>query len=229
MILWVALFLIVVAISFILAFRSMRDFQEIPHESKEEYGLFLIRQTHNFNTEVLDSILKHLYAKGLILSIERLFKGSQSALTLFGPKTVLHKFSSQLDLLELEDYASNLDNNHVSVWEMGVRGTDKSNPDSVNNIFDEFPKLEEEDQFFWQVIPGKDQTQIRAAIYTKDPVRRNMLLSLLQNLKLGGLVKLPKPFSNEQMMSFYRLRSLNKNDSSPVLSSEEVIHLLKIS
>ncbi len=229
MILWLALFVLVIAISFVLALQSMRDYQEIPQKPKEEYGLFLIRRLDNFNPVILESILKQVFAKNLIISIERLFKGNQTALTIFGSKTILQRFNNDLDFLELEDYALNLDSKDVSVWEMGVRDADKFNEDNLGDIFHNFPKLEDEDQFFWQVVVGKERAQIRAALYSKKPARRKVLAPVLQNLTLGTLIKVPKPFSIEQMMGFYRSRSLGKDSKAPDLDSAGVMRLLKFS
>lgn len=228
MILWIALFLLVVAISFVLALKSMRDYQNIPQQSKVEYGLFLIRQIENFNSKTLDSIREILREDAsLIVSIERLFKGSQVALTIFGPKNVIGKFASEFDLLELEDYTQNLESQYVSAWEMGVRDANQFKSDSPDNIFNVLPALEAEDQFFWQVVVGRDQVQIRAALYSKDTIRRQTLVPQFQNLALGKLIKIPKPFSSEQMMNFYRLRSLGKDSKAPVLDSEGIIRLSK--
>lgn len=229
MILWLILFLLIVGISFILAFWSMRDYQEIPQQSKAGYSLFLIRRTDSLNSEILDVIRKSMLKQGLIISIERLFKGKKAALAIFGPKKILEQFTKQLDLLELEDYTLNLAGQDIFIWEIGVKG-------STNDIFKHLPVLEHEDQFFWQVIlsakEGGDlsfQTQIRAAVYSKDPVRRKTLVPLFQNLSIGQLVKIPRPFSQEQMMSFYKLRSLDKVGHGPVLTSLRVMSLLKIS
>lgn len=234
MILWIALFILVVAISFVLALQSMRDYQEIPQHAQTEYGLFLIRQTGMFNASVLDSLRTLMLKKGLIISIERLFKGKQAALTIFGPKEILKKFSSQLDLLELEDYTLNLDGKEVHTWEVGVREAERVNPQLLNDIFKDLPMLSDQDQFFWQIIlgakPDKEpffQTQIRAAVYSKDPEQQKVL-SLFQNLTLGELVKVPKPFGAEQMMSFFRQRSLSKDSQGPILDSAGVMGLLRI-
>ncbi|EKD84968.1 MAG: hypothetical protein ACD_38C00123G0003, partial [uncultured bacterium] len=89
MILWLILFLLIIGISFILAFRSMKDYQEIPKASKVEYGLFLIRRTDSFDAGVLGSIGKFMLDNSLIISLERLFKGNKAALTIFGPKEIL--------------------------------------------------------------------------------------------------------------------------------------------
>lgn len=228
MILWIILFFMIVAISFVLAMRSMRDYQEIPQKSQEDYGLFLIRQTGNLTTGVLDAILKPATSESFIISIERLFKGSESALTIFGPKKHLVKFSGDLNLLELEDYAARLDSEDLSVWEVGVKEKTKFDPDTLDNIFINLPKLDFEDQFFWQVVSGRDQTQIRAILYSKDSKRRKVLAPLFHDLKPGGLVKIPRPFSPEQMLNFYRLRSLSKDSKCPAIAPAELIRLLKI-
>ncbi len=234
MILWVALFFIVIAISFVLALQSMRDYQEIPLHSKEEYALFLIRNTENLNAQVLSSIREHIVKDGLIISLERLFKGQRAALTIFGPKRVLEKFSDSLALLELEDYSLSLNASDVYIWEMGSKTKDSKEQISTE-IFKNLPSLGEEEQFLWQVVLGAKgnkapvfQSQIRAAVYSKDPLRRRDLAPAFQNISAGDLVKVPKPFSNEQMMSFYRLRSLGKDSEGPLLHPEKIIGLLKI-
>lgn len=234
MVLWVALFLLILGISFVLAYRSMKDYQEIPAGAKVEYGLYLIRRMENLNANFLNSIGKLLLDGGLIISLERLFKGNQTALTIYGPKKILEGFASALNLLELEDYTLDCDSKDVSIWEMGIGSGGLQNFD--NSVFESLSELGGEDQFFWQIIlsvkKSKEevsfQTQIRAVIYSKDPVRRKMLTSLLQELKLGGLTKVPKPFSSEQMLIFYHLRSLGKDSSGPILDSGGVIHLLQV-
>lgn len=226
MIIGLILFLLIIGISFILAFRSMKDYQEIPKDSKVEYGLFLIRQTASFGASILDSMGRLMLEAGLIISLERLFKGHQAALTIFGPKKILDKFKESLNLLELEDYTLELDNKDISVWEVGMKSASKL----------DLPELGNEDQFFWQVVLGakkvKDnlsfQTQIRAVVYCQDPQRRKVLVPMFENLQTGGLVKIPRPFSTEQMMAFYKLRSLSKDSNGPILDSEGVMSLLKV-
>lgn len=225
--------MLVVAISFVLALLSMRDYRDIPQASKDEYGFFLIRQTANLNAETLRSLGYLMLAEGLIISIERLFKGPQAALTIFGPRKILDKFMEHLGLLELEDYTESLLSSHISIWEEGVRNIKESQ--NVGNIFESLAKLGTEDQFFWQIILGAKkgeeltfQTQIRAAVYAKDEVRKGQLVSTFQNLSFGSLVMVPKPFSTEQMMEFFRSRSLSSDTSGPVLNSEGVVQFLKV-
>jgi len=234
--LWLILFLLIIGISFILAFRSMKDYQEIPKASKVEYGLFLIRRTDSFDAGVLGSIGKFMLDNSLIISLERLFKGNKAALTIFGPKEILNRFSASLSLLELEDYILDCQTEDLSIWEVGVKENTGPNLDDQNNIFANLSQMGDEDQFFWQVILGsrkeKDnisfQTQIRAVVYSKDPSRKKILTSLLQGLKLGKLAKIPKPFSTEQMMDFFRSRSLSKDSNGPILDSVGVMRLLKV-
>lgn len=233
MVLWLILFLLVIAISFILAFLSMRDYQEIPHHSKVEYGLFLIRNIEGLNVQTLDLLRHRLQKDGLIVSIERLFKGKQAALTIFGPKNILDQFKEQLNLLELEDYTLDLNHEETAIWEVGVKNNQL--PAGVENIFNNLPKMHSEDQFLWQIILSpkgeKDlsfQTQIRAAVFSKDHVRRKTITPILQNLHVDKLVKIPRPFTPEQMVEFYKLRSLSLDTKGPVLGPEDVLRLLRI-
>ncbi len=228
MILWIILFLLVVGISFLLALRSMRDYQEIPQTKTTEYGLFLIRQIENFNENILNSLREHINAESLILSIERLFKGKQTALAVFGPKKVLGNFADRLNLLELEDYAADLNHEDTSTWEIGMKNSKNISSENLNNIFRNMPEFADEDQFFWQVVLGKNRTQIRAAFFNKDLQRREVLIPLLQNLGAGELVKIPRPFSKEQMMGFYQLRSVSNDSGISVLTSSEITQLIKI-
>ncbi|MCL4366184.1 hypothetical protein M1437_03065 [Patescibacteria group bacterium] len=235
MILWIILFFIVVAISFVLALQSMRDYQQSPQQSQVDYGLFLIRQLASFDKDLLDSLKNTALGKGLIVSFERLFKGKQAALTIFGPKKILGQFTDKLNLLELEDYSLNLNNKDVLVWEMGVKNSNKLDPQSVDNLFENLPELTQQDQFFWQVVfsakGGKEdsfQTQIRAVAYSQDPIRQKQLADMFQNFKIGGLVKVPRPYSSEQMMGFYRLRSLGQDTKGPLVDTQGVINLLKV-
>lgn len=227
MILWLLLFLLIIGISFILAFRSMKDYQEIPQKTNVDYGLFLVRQIKNFDAKLLDSIRQEVLAQEAIVSFERLFKGRQTALTIFGPKNILAQFQSELGILELEDYTMEFTDSTVSVWEVGVKETARLNPDHFNKIFSNLPQLEAEEQFFWQVILNKGPVQIRAAVSSKDPIRKKILVSA-QNLNAGGLVKIPKPFSNEQMIEFYSARSLSKETAGPILDSEGIVCLLQV-
>lgn len=230
MILWVALFLLVVAISFVLAFQSMRDYSEIPGSSAVEYGLFLIRSKDNFTSSLLDSLHQEISKQGLIISIERLFKGVQSVLVVFGPKSICQDYAVVLNLLELEDYTA-VDAGSVSLWEMALKN-------STASFFKNLSLLSKDEQFWWQLIllPTKAQkgrakyfqSQIRAAVFCVDKSKRESLVDSIQSLAPEQFIKKPVPFSNDQILEFYRQRSLIKNPSNQSLASAEVLQLSQL-
>lgn len=235
MVLWIILFLIIIGLSFILAYGSMKDYQEVAQQSNIEYGLYLIRQTDNLNFAILDSLHNQL-ATGQIISLERLFKGTKSALTIFAPKKDLLAYTSQLNLLELEDYSQNLKVEDISIWEVGIKSNQQFNPDSLINFFKDLPQLAFDDQFFWQMVIGFQkehnvllQTQIKAVLYSQDPTRRQGLTAVLANLSKDGLIKVPSPYSKDQLLDFYRARSLSKDSKGPMLKSVEIVNHFKIS
>lgn len=222
MILWVVLFVLVVAISFVLAARSMRDFTEVP-QSNDDYSLFLIRKTQGLTLELLSSIHNELLKSNFIISFERLFKGNKSALVIFGPRKLLTHHQNLLDLLELEDY-TDVNIEDISAWEAGIKS--KIN---IQKIFTNLPQFLENDQFWWQIIISKgSKVQIRAIVITSDDIKRNSLTQTLHNLAPEKVIKLPKAFSSQQILEFYKLRSFRKDSENLSLSSEEILSLLLI-
>jgi len=237
MILWVVLFVLVVAISFVLALNSMRDFQEEVPEAGEDYGLFLIRHTRGLNG-LFDQLHDDLFESGLNISFERLFKGKKSALVVFGSRKLLTKYQDFLNLLELEDY-TNVDVEGVNAWEVGVKQNGKWTMDN-GQLFGSLPSLSDTEQFWWQLIlwVNKDnpstklfQNQIRAVVLSSDVIKRKNLTQTLQNLPKDLFFKVPKAFSNAQILDFYRKRSFTKKarlpdeqGKNPALNSGQVLH-----
>lgn len=221
MILWVILFVLVVAISFILAVRSMRDFTEIP-QGQDEYSLFLIRKSHQLDGQLFNSIRQQLLLHNTFISFERLFKGKKSALVVFGPRKLLLNYKDILDLLELEDY-TNVDIEHFFAWEVGI----KKGAQLTQKLFTHLPHFLEKEEFWWQVILSASfKAQITAILVSEDATRRNQLVQNLQNLAPDRIIKLPKAFSNTQILDFYKKRSFRKDSHHPVLTSEATLHLL---
>ncbi len=242
MLLWFLLFLLVVAISFVLAYQSMKDFQDNPESLKADYGLFLIRNPSQLTVELLKTLHDQVAAEGLIVSIERLFKGQESALAIFGPRQLLLSFSS-LNLLELEDYTE-VDKEQIQAWEVGIKN--KTALESADfQLFDNLPELKSDELFWWQIalrpmpqnfMAGKSkesinsfQGQIRAVFFSARPERRHQLGTDLQNLAPGILAKIPKPFTSSQILKLYQQRSLSagKNETQ-ILSSKEIIGLIRL-
>lgn len=229
MILWAILFILVLVISYILAAKSMRDFAEVP--SIQEHGLFLIKKRTGLNQQLLQLIHQDLQKSRSIISFERLFKGSESALVVFGPKKLLSKYNSNLDLLELEDY-TNVDEGNVAGWEISTRDSHK---EDISQKETAAPLLNQEEQFWWQVIlwveKGKSQasglfkTQVRCLVITPNEERKKNLTQILAELPENA-VKLPKAFSNKQLLDLYIKRSYQKNYKKTYLSSKDILKFL---
>lgn len=242
MIIWLVLFVIIIFISFILAYLSMRDYQEVP-EKKLQYSTFLIQNPDNFKAEVLDN-LHQLIKRGETISLERLFKGDKSALVIFGPKEILQQFSN-LNLLELEDYTA-VKIEDLAAWELTL----KNHQEVVSYIFNQMPSLETQEQFWWQIVlqansknyladltdrlrgvqlTSEDKVyraQIRAVLVAPSEQRRKKLKVLLENLS-DNLIKIPRPFTSAQIFEFYTSRSFTPASFGvSILNSAQILTLL---
>lgn len=217
MLIWIALFLLVLAVSFILALKSMKDFAERPSHFRINYSLFLIRRPEALNAEILKELYQKLASKSFILSFEKLFKGPKEALVVYGPTTILQEFSQALDFLELEDYSQKLREN-VAAWEVGLKASaQKLEP--KGKLFDQMPQLTDGDEFWWQAVVRPTGTvsegqepafwvSIRAALQVIDKNRQQSLESEL--VKIGhqsNLAALPQAFTSNQLVKFYQERS----------------------
>lgn len=225
MIFWIILFAVIIFISFLLALRSMADFEESPTEKKQQYGLYLIRNSQALNKGILDSIHGLILKDGLLISLERLIKGGESALVVYGPQEILRNFEV-LNLLELEDYTE-IDPTTLQAWEIGVRKQEKIK--SIDSFFKSLPRLSGNEQLWWQLVlkaenyPGEDkffQGQIRLVTSSAMPE--------LKNGAAGILTKVPKPFTKEQVIGFYQKRSFIQNKYNPILGSEAVLRLMAL-
>lgn len=220
MILWIILFALVLLISYVLALRSMRDFTFVP--TSADYSLFLVRNIRGLNGHMLKLIQQDLQKTNLAVSFERLFKGHESALVVFGPRTILSKFVEPLNLLELEDY-TNVDKDMVAGWEIGV----KDNPKSDSQTFKPVPILEQQERFWWQVIAWKGGTHIRCLVVSADVAKRKNLAQVLPHFPSSRLTRLPKAFSNAQVFEAYKKRSFPK-EKKLIQETNEILKLLWI-
>ncbi|MBI4040047.1 hypothetical protein HY389_01690 [Candidatus Daviesbacteria bacterium] len=232
--LYLVLFLVVIAASFILAYRSMADYLEKPTYFSNDCALYLIRRPQMLTNELLDRLYQAVDRSKYILAFERLFKGDKSALVVYGPKLILNTFSTDLDLLELEDYCQNLDINLVSVWEMTAEPLT-----GQDHLFTSLPSLGLNDELWWQLVlqpkasvwrgktdfalaKKRQQSQvdatsqtpvfegkIRVILKVADDRTRSKLSTQISALgdKLG-LTRLPKIYTTAQLVKFYQDRSL---------------------
>ena len=239
MIIWFAFFLVLL-VSLILAYKSMEDYRETTIGLGVDYSLFLIRQPQALTEQIIQSLHQEILKEGLILSWERLFKGSKSALVVFGPVNLLQPFSTRLGLLELEDYSQKLTPQHltgVTCWEVGTKHS-PSAPLSLNNLFKEFPQLQVEEEFWWQVVVQPKlshfQSVIRAVVVAANQKKAQELQESLS--KIGGeagLALLPQPYAVSQLVKFYQDRALPHNLTViagkgifPLLTASEILDLV---
>ena len=98
MILFIIIFILIIAVSAYLAYLSMRDYYDLPEKDKN-YSLFLIRNPLGLTNETFSKLLKETE----VISFERLFRDSRSAIVLYAPTLLLEKFP-EFKPLEIEDY-----------------------------------------------------------------------------------------------------------------------------
>lgn len=219
MALWLILFILVILISLLLAYLSMKDYREIP-SLKKDFSLFLIRKTKTLDKDNLNLLLGEFVKSNLNISFERLIRGSESALVVCGPFELLNKFKDSFDLLELEDYTNVLASD-ISSWEVGIKN---------NGNFPSFPHLSDSEQIWWQVILTPTlKANIRAVVVSKDSLRREKIADeFLKDLKSKSFFRIPKSFSNAQILDFYKNRSLSESKSNPTLTLDSVLSLIKL-
>ncbi len=245
---WVLLFVIIIAASAFLAFRSMRNYQEMPHPERG-YSLFLIRNKNEFNLDLLNKLHYLFQSTDSFFSLERLFKGTQSALLIYGPKSTLVTVP-QLNLLELEDYLdnelgeepfSNLQKKINKNQSYTLTVEPKNNPKKHLNVKNGFLKLLElfpDQYFFWQLVcfPVKGegsrfQVTVRAIVADSDLHRRVELVKKMtaHMTEFTGLSVDNKNQTPSALYDSFRNRTLiPKEVSAFVLDSQEVINLLSL-
>ena len=201
----------------------MHDF-EIKPNLKLEYGTFLIKNPTNLNPDTLTPLLADLAKANLLISFERLFKGHEGVLVVYGPKNILLRYQNQFNFLELEDYTG-IDLNHIAIWEVEVH--DKP------NFRDKFPDLLPDEQIWFQIIlriNKKDlsffPTRIRVVLTSQDESRLKELTKDFQEKYKLILPKIPQPYSKSQMFEFYKKRSFIKEGGGDInLAIEDILNL----
>lgn len=228
MILWILIFIIILLVSLILSIRSMKDYQQTFLDSKVVYGLFLVRKSAFITQDFLDSLSKRLNRS--LISFERLFKGNETTLLIYGPREILLKFYPQLDLLEIEDYAvKRAEVSCLSGWEFTIRG----DLFPANSLYENFPKMSASEEFWFQLIiqPAKNKVfrgNIRALIFSPNSVSGTNLVRSLQNLSPKHLIKLPKAYSDKQIADSFARRDPGGQKTQVTLNSDQVLKLVRI-
>lgn len=242
--------MLILAVSFVLAFRSMGDYYERAANFSASYSLYLIGKPDQLNIEIIGRLHEAMLRQNLIISFERLFRGDKRALVVFGPVLVLQPFMETLGLSELEDYSRRIESGKtetipfMSAWEVGVKGS--APPEIViNNLRSYIPQLEDNEEFWWQLVmqpAGKMglmnfQAIIRAVLLVGNQSRAKILQKDL--LEIGGeagLTQLPQAYSTARLVKFYQDRALpqtsltrfKEKGLSLALTPEEILSLVGI-
>lgn len=241
---WIGLFFVVLIISFFLAMRSMKNFQEIPLEHLE-YSLFLIQQSAALNTESLKRIHDLALSLDCVISLEKLTKGGQSVLALYAPRQFEKSFP-ELSLLELEDYINRSIAENTSAeptkqiskdislpWVIAPKNRSKEL--NLSESFFNQISLKEMQHFFWQIVmqPLKQsddfQVTIRAMVVEKDPAERVEIAKHIDNLinESTGLIKESREHSSGIIFESFAKRTIVPKEVSRFeLTSQEIISLL---
>jgi hypothetical protein len=186
---WVAAFFIIILVSAVMAFRSMRDYEEFP-ENLSLNTVFFLGNPQAFTEQTLDKLHGLFLERKHLFSLERLIKGKEKALVLFGPKE-LAGFLPELNLVELEDYLGELDSDITGLnpeKRVSVNQTvtwliePKNNAKRQLHLGTQLKELSIGDQqkVFIQVVgePQKDkegeyfQSTLRIIVADTDPIER---------------------------------------------------------
>lgn len=245
--LWIVLFVLIVLISAFLAWRSMKGYQELPEESLT-HGLFLIKNLEALTGESIARLHSFALNNNLILSLEKLFKGKDSAIVIFGPANLSENFQ-ELGLVELEDYLLTAKDSKTPVFEEKKVNLNDSFPWTIqpkNNSkkdltiktgFLKSEDLEVNQRFFWQIVlspirgtPTNFQSTVRAIVVDPSPISRVEFAKKIDN-QIQNFTGLSKKTTEVQssagIFESFRQRTLIPKEISPfVLSGEELMNLL---
>jgi hypothetical protein len=238
--------LIVAVIAFFLTLRSMKGFEDVA-QPKQEFTLFLIRNESAVNEELLQDLSQMAITNRCQISLERLMKGAQSVLVIFGPQTLLPQYP-KLQLLELEDYLE--DPAHSSTtWQHSSKASvnfslgwlmDKKAHQSVV-FYDYFLKgisLTAEQEFFLQIVfyPIKPtlnnyQVTIRAIVVEQDHHKRIALAKFFEDYFAQSvkLYKATKSVSTKALFESYKKRTIvPRQVHQLVLKDSEILNILGV-
>lgn len=243
---WIGLFFAVLIISFVLAMRSMKNFQEIPLQHLE-YSLFLIQNPDFLTQEALKKFHDLARALECVISLEKLTKGHQTVIALYAPRQFVASFP-ELGLLELEDYisvpkpekgsevetTSTKINKDISLpWVIAPKNRAKE-LDFQEGFFNKI-SLSEMQHFFWQIVmqPLKQndnfQVTIRAMVVEKEPAKRVDLAKHIDNLinESTGLIKESRDHSSGIIFESFAKRTIVPYEVSKFeLNNNEILKLL---
>lgn len=220
----------------------MRDYEEFP-DSLSLNSLFYIGNPQNLNLEIFKKLHDSNFTQKQFFSLEKLIKGKQKALVIFGPRELVKNFP-ELNLVEIEDYIGDevgqdfekkVNVNQVLSWLIEP----KNNPKKVLHIGEEMKNLSVEDgqKIFIQsvLMPiGNTSEQIfqatlRVMVADPDPIKRVELAKKVDQIFSAstGLNKHEDNFPEGKKFDSFKQRSLIPKEVAEFpLTEEEVLSLL---
>lgn len=209
---WLLIIAAIIVISFILALRSMKNYQEIPPQ-RYPYGVFLLQNPNQLQNDMLAKLYDFCTQANAIISLEKLFKGPQNAIVLFAPQNIL-QYIPELELLEIEDYLTKdgrpdgpkkASVDEVILWSLLPKNESEL---PVPQSFLENILLEDTQQLFWQLVLAAHkrvqhfQVNIRVMVVDSDVHKRIELAKKVENYIRDNL-KLTKKEANQSMAALY--------------------------
>ncbi len=236
---WLGLFFLILVISFLLATRSMKNFQEIPLKHLE-YSLYLIQSSEYLNPDIIKRIHNLALMLESVISFEKLSKGQQTVTAIYAPRQFEREFP-ELNLLELEDYISiepdptgrKIVKDTTLPWVIAPKNS-KKEVASEGSFFEQIT-LSDMQHFFWQIVvsPIKQsndfQVTIRAMVSEKDPATRVELAKKIDSLinHTTGLIKESRQQSSGIIFdSFAKRTIIPKEVMKFELNAKEILKLL---
>lgn len=244
--LWIIAIIIILIVSLFLALRSMKDFQE-PSTGRTSFSLFLIRNISALDTSTLVKIAQITQNLDGSFALERLSKGSDFVLAIFGPSSIQTQLP-ELNLLELEDYLEDpkkdptipIDPKKTQVndslaWVISA----KADPKKQLILKEGFLKkldLQSDQHVFLQIVlhPQKNnglQATIRILVSDKNPNQRIELSKKIdeQIIMYANLQSQPRIQTTLEVFEEYRKRSfIPKEIAEFSLTTQEILDLLSL-
>jgi hypothetical protein len=212
-------------------------------------SLFLVRSLGEFNEKTLTRLYDWATSKDLFFSIERLFKGNEQALVLYGAEDLPEVFP-ELDLLELEDYLipgqtpSPKKTTFTQILGFDIPISGKHG--FVRSSFLHNLEIEPTEQLFWQIVtnpvpvPEEDrrlgqvtphfEVVVRTLMVAESSQKRVELARRILELlnKDFGFTENIKPVASRIIFDDYILRNFTEQKGNHFLNSQELLAMLDL-
>lgn len=231
---WIPIILAVGMVSFFLALRSMRDYEELP-KGNINYSLYLVGQPQNFNPSTLEKIYQLSSNIKTQVSFEKLIRGEEKVLTLFLPEEIVSDLE-ELGLLPIEDYISPMSEHgkfsleQSYIWNME---STKKNFEIKEGLWDSI-NLTGTQFFAFQVVayPEKNNFQVtlRGLVSYPESAKRVELVKTIQ-AAFSKNSSLKASFKNTSLLfgNFFRRTFVPKEVLKMHFSSDQLYNLLRAS